>query len=352
MNPRLLHFDLLRVIATLAVVAIHVSAAYVTTSSGAFAINQVVRFAVPLFLIISGFLLCYTDLIRPSADTLSLYFSKRISRVLWPYCIWTIVYYLVNGYLQGNLQHMTLSPVPVIQHLFAGTANYHLYFMVIIVQFYLLYPGLRWLMLRYPRCCLVTAMIMTVVCQSALYLHSLGQIKLPLASSNLYLVAFPIWIFYFILGMYGALKKEQIESQLFNKGIILTFLWLFALLILSIDGHITDTYWSSMKPTIILYTTASYFLFYSLALKTGNSLSGTIAWISDQSFLIYLMHPLCLTLLSGLAQVMNMPYIWTGLPGMLLLYLVTVIFTLALAYGLSRTRLTVYLGGKPSQRHS
>lgn len=350
MNPRLSHFDLLRVIATLAVIVIHVSAGYVTASSGAFAMNQVVRFAVPLFLIISGFLLFHTDRMRPTAESLSRYFSKRVTRVLWPYLFWTIIYYLVNGYTQGTLQDITTSLIPVIQHLLAGTANYHLYFMVIIVQFYLLYPGLRWLVIRHPRSCMAAALFLTLFCQSALYLHTIGQIKLPFASSNLYLVAFPIWIFYFILGMYSSLKKEQIQPWLSDKYTALALLWLLALFILGIDGHWTSTYWSSMKPTIILYTTLSYFFFYSLTLKAKNAFTPAIAWFSDQSFLIYLMHPLCLTFLSGLARVLSIPNIWAGFTGMLFLYLMTVSLTLALVYLISMTHLSVYLGGKPRSK--
>lgn len=51
------------------------------------------RYAVPLFKIISGFLLYYSDLYKDRLNYMP-FLKKRLNKVLIPYILWTIIYNL------------------------------------------------------------------------------------------------------------------------------------------------------------------------------------------------------------------------------------------------------------------
>lgn len=136
----------MRIIACLMVVLIHVSATPVTElplnslSQVIFvAINQLSKPAVPIFIFISGFLLHH--IYGKTRLSLMTFYVKRLPNILNPYLAWSFVYYL----LYVILGQFPLSPSFLISGLIWGTFTYHLYFMVIIIQMYLLYPLIHWL---------------------------------------------------------------------------------------------------------------------------------------------------------------------------------------------------------------
>lgn len=82
---------LLRVIAALSIVAIHVTSGQIKISDTIFTWNQLVRFASGTFIILSGLLLYHIEKMRPS-PSYSYFFKQRFSKLLIPYVIWTFVY--------------------------------------------------------------------------------------------------------------------------------------------------------------------------------------------------------------------------------------------------------------------
>lgn len=342
MNHRLQEFDIIRVTAAFAVIAIHITAGYVTATSLAFALNQLVRFAVPLFIIISGFLLYYQDS-RKNIFSLSNFYLKRFSRIIWPYLIWTIIYFIIGIILSGVYLNWWNALAQIARHLLWGTACYHLYFMVIVFQLYLLYPFLRTCMQKWPQIILIIALVLTVFSQTLLYFDMMNIVVLPRQYQSFYLVAFPVWIFYFVLGMYIALYHEQIQIRLSGWFWPIIILWCFSLVLLFIDSRLTGTYATSMRPSVIFYTVATYFLLYGLSHRLHTRVGSWLSWLSQQSFLIFLMHPLFLTGLIYLDKYLGA--IWEGNIGMVRLYLSTTVLTLGAVWVLSFTSLAPYLGG-------
>jgi peptidoglycan/LPS O-acetylase OafA/YrhL len=74
---------ILRVIATIAVIAIHSTSQTMTQSSLGYYGNQLARFSVPMFLILSGFLLFQSDL-NSYFLPLSKFYKKRFNKILLP----------------------------------------------------------------------------------------------------------------------------------------------------------------------------------------------------------------------------------------------------------------------------
>jgi len=302
--------------------------------------NQLARFAVPFFIILSGFLLYNSELKSPVLKAGDFY-RRRFDRILWPYIIWTCVYLLISGIIGHDIL-LAFSRLP--QHLLWGTASYHLYFLVIMIQLYLLYPLLRTAIKKRPGLLIAGTFMLTLTVQYLLYLVMTSRLSLDPAYNNFNLVFFPAWLFYFVLGMWAAREKENWQQKLKGKTVLLTSLWIISLTILFLDSHYTATYGSSIRPSVILYTISSYFLFYVIALHY-NSGTGWVNWIARQSFLIYLIHPAIMTVLIYGATFIGWPDLWAGTRGMLAQYLLVTALSLLSGYLISLTPLAKKLGG-------
>lgn len=141
--------DLLRVIATTIVIGIHASHHWwfgvkdlTTISPEIFIdtfINQVGRFTVPLFVILSGFSLSKSEENRPF--NLKIFVQRRLWRIVPPYLLFTLLniigrsQFLTGDWIERGKQ--------IWQALSTGMGDYHLYFLGIIFQCYIVYPLLR-----------------------------------------------------------------------------------------------------------------------------------------------------------------------------------------------------------------
>jgi peptidoglycan/LPS O-acetylase OafA/YrhL len=186
--------------------------------------------------------------------------------------------------------------------------------------------------------------ILTLVTQTILYLNMIHIMFVSPKYNDFYLVAFPVWMFYFIFGMFAVYKKDLWEQILKNKMLALTIVWVGSLLLLILDSKYTLTYGSSIRPTVILYTIATYFFFYALAIRCSYIKGQWLTWLANQSFLIFLMHPLILSIMVSLAPQIGMPNLWSGNSGMVLIYLFTSVLTLLAAYLISLTPLALLVG--------
>lgn len=347
MKQRLYAFDDIRAFAAFSVIAIHATAPYVTAEPVGFVWNQFMRYAVPLFIILSGFLLYYAD---RKKDHLKYgqFMRKRLTKIFIPYLIWTLIYTLYK--MREELADKGTEALPDVGWAFLcflpdGSAFVHLYFLIIMFQLYLLYPALRLWVKRRANQALFISFLCTFLTQTWVYVHSVTEwfIEIPQATR-----IFPVWLFFFVLGMYTAQYKGRWEAWLKRNDILLAFCWLISIVILLADSWITETYGASIKPTVVLYTITSYFLFYHVCTsrpRRKQQGGGFIQWLSAQSFLVFLLHPLILTVLRILPREYGDDVIWEGTGGMLGLFAATTGITLLLTYIISFTPLASILGG-------
>ncbi|MFT9849632.1 acyltransferase [Aneurinibacillus sp. REN35] len=347
MKQRLYEFDEIRAFAALSVIAIHTTAPYVTTETAGFIWNQLMRYAVPLFIILSGFLLYYADR-KKERLAYGPFMKKRVTKIFIPYVIWTVFYTCFK--LRDVVAEKGTEALPdvweaVLTYLPDGSAFVHLYFLIIMFQLYLLYPLLRLWVRRAPRQALVLSFLLTFLAQTWAYIHDITKIgvQIPYVTR-----IFPVWLFFFILGMYTAHHKENWERRLKQRGIMLVGVWITAVLLLLVDSHVTGTYGASIKPTVVLYTIASYFLFYYVCMsrkRSDTARPGFILWLSAQSFLVFLLHPFVLTMLRLWPRWYGQDTFWDGSLGMIGLSLATIVITLCMTYLISFTPLASVLGG-------
>jgi surface polysaccharide O-acyltransferase-like enzyme len=130
--------DRLRNLATLLVVMIHVCAPIPMQgtnydSSEWWTGNlwcSLGRPAVPLFVMLSGFLLF------SKTYGLRTFLTKRFSRVVIPAMFWFVIYLLYNHFSTNN----PATWIDVLKHILEGPVHYHLWFIYLIIGLYLTYP--------------------------------------------------------------------------------------------------------------------------------------------------------------------------------------------------------------------
>lgn len=133
--------DRLRNIATVMVIAIHVAAPIAHAPNDVHSSwwwignfwNSLSRPGVPLFVMLSGFLLLGKDYPLP------IFLKRRFTRVLIPALFWMIVY-LVYGFLANGKPASILEGL---RDIIVGPVHYHLWFIYLIIGLYLVYPILR-----------------------------------------------------------------------------------------------------------------------------------------------------------------------------------------------------------------
>jgi surface polysaccharide O-acyltransferase-like enzyme len=133
--------DLLRIVAMAVVVLIHATApceraivagaAWLSWDGVAVAINQLGRFCVPVFVALSGYGLAARHL-AGKRDGLLAFAGERMGRILLPYLCISLVVFALAGWPGGVLG--------TLEGLARGRADYHLYFIPLILCCYACFP--------------------------------------------------------------------------------------------------------------------------------------------------------------------------------------------------------------------
>lgn len=134
--------DRLRNLATAMIILIHAASPTAHTVStdyngmwwwGANFWNALSRPGVPLFVMLSGYLLLSKDY------ELGLFLKKRFVRVVIPAVFWMLIYSFYNHLARGNPATL----LDTLRGMVKGPVHYHLWFIYLIIGLYLVYPILR-----------------------------------------------------------------------------------------------------------------------------------------------------------------------------------------------------------------
>ena len=135
--------DFVRVVAIFSVVWLHSAAPWVYRYGQVSGFNwqianiadSVVRVSVPLFFMLTGYLL----LNKPV--TLGFYFRRRLSRILIPWIAWSFVYLAYGTFHDGY----SMGIVGALRAFVNGDIYYHLWFLYTLIGLYLSIPIISWL---------------------------------------------------------------------------------------------------------------------------------------------------------------------------------------------------------------
>jgi len=284
-NDKLYELDYMRFIACLAVMAVHISATGVTEYiHGSFPyivmliINKGLKFTTPVFVFLSGVTSFYSY--RKVEFKYFAFLKKRLSKVLVAYFIWCIIYYMV--YIKLGIYTKNSS---FIEKVLNGTMSYHLYFVIIITQMYIIGPLFYKLLKNSNKKVLILFItsIITLLCAEFIRFE---------LSDRLFLK----YMFFYIFGIYVTLEYNKYLSWINNNkgfvgaGYILT--GLIYIIVSYYDMVIYIYVWFAFSIASVLFV---YYVGVVLKDKFKN-IYNFIKLFGQSSYYIYLMHPLVLTM--------------------------------------------------------
>jgi len=287
LSKRIEYFDILRGLAILGVVAIHISGTGLQFSEDSVNFNatvlwrNVLNFSVPMFLAISGFFLAKKEI-----GNLAEYFAfqrKQIPKVYIPLLIWSIVWFGIAVLIQNK---------PVLNELiklvlFQSSGPY--YFIALIIQYYLLLPVFKKFANKKG---LALSIFLSIVMTCAIfYLRYFTEISLPLI---LYAGNFATWQIFFVLGLYlGTLERIEIKNKLLVVSVLIFYI------LSCVESYLLITLFHQAENAVTAVKASSfmYSLFLIILLFKNQDLikSKPLKKIGEISFGIYLIHMFALS---------------------------------------------------------
>jgi surface polysaccharide O-acyltransferase-like enzyme len=292
--------DLIRVVAIFLVVVIHVSGQLTNVWSEipddqwiiADIYGGIARISVPLFFMISGYLLL------PRSESLSVFYTKRMPKILIPLIVWSLIYL---GWYCGNHPN-TCTPSLVWDLLLVQGTYYHLWFLYSLLSIYLILPVLR-LMIRpdTDKRILWYLIVLWLIFQPVLTIaHKFWnfsiKINAPLGTG---------FVCYFVLGYLLG------EITLTRARIILsTIIWVIATSVTIIgtylftrsSGQFDGFFYDFVSLNVILASSAAFILLRSISERkpfTSPNIHAILRIVATSTFGIYLIHIIVIEVLSG-----------------------------------------------------
>lgn len=299
-KKRMIHYDLLRIVAAFSVVMLHSAAQfwYVLPVNGtewkvANFYDAASRFGVPIFVMISGALFLGREV------NVKRLYTHNISRLLIVYLVWSAVYGLFDC-TRFNLRELTLGDY--IQEIIGG--RYHLWFLPMIIGIYMILPVLHSWIQHAEKKNIQYMLILFLIFQigietvtalhqgeiSAYFLGIFSRPELGMACS---------YIGYFVLGYYivyiGIPKKWH---KFIYAGVIPSLV-----LNIVLDDYLAQ---QAGAPQGVIYDSfgvftfvivVAIFLFFEEVMRKVNYsewAERVITEISQATFGIYLAHLLCI----------------------------------------------------------
>jgi poly(3-hydroxybutyrate) depolymerase/surface polysaccharide O-acyltransferase-like enzyme len=143
-RPHIVAFDLIRLIIMVFVVSVHtLSFAGGTVTMSVGAVTTLFHTSRELFLLLTALVLTYNYGRRPLKT--GRFWRRRFWLVLPAYITWSAIYYAADGHTRG------VFPTAFLHDLLNAGARYHLYFLLVSMQIYLLFPVIRWVLKKTER---------------------------------------------------------------------------------------------------------------------------------------------------------------------------------------------------------
>ena len=338
---RIYYIDILRAISCIAVVMIHASANYVMKNFGDInfivgdIIDSLFRFAVPIFLMISGSLLLdenynYTEIKN----------KNRIIKMIQFFIFWSFLYMLIFTIIipikNGHRPNIKISIGTF------GLGYYHLWFVYLIVGLYLLLPLLRlWIKdknIRYVRYFIFLAIIFGFLLPQFVEIGSYFSNVFDNLQTILNYIGMDYvsgYLLYFILGWYLRFYEIKNKKIIYFLGIISIIFEISMTYFLSLHFNKAIQTYSNLSLNVLFQSMMVYIYIkdkYSKAKKNNTFIN----FISHYSLGIYAIHACIIDLTYMLLDKSDITSSLIGIP---ILFLVSFGISLLGSFMMNKTNL-------------
>ena len=364
---RHLHYvDLVRVLTVALVIAVHVlgqEALPATVTAGALlAVGHVSR---EVFFLLTAFVLTYTY--RGRAPKPVSFWRKRFLFVGVPYLAWSLIYFLADT---PRLNPIGPALDVFVQTVLHATARYHLYFLLVSMQVYLVFPLIRLLLKatrRYHPLLLGIAGCYQFVFYLAVQRNwSIGPLTWLLRQPDAWLTSY---LGFVIAGGIAAWHAEELVAWTRAR-----MRWVFtgavAAVAVGLAGYFCEVYLGGQnpliasdvfQPVVVLESVGVALAFLAFGLRwedRGRPAGQLVRAGGDASFGIYLAHPLLIQGRFLATSALGLTALARQAPTVAVLVAVVVFVPLLylgsglLAAGFRRTPLSLALAGRARSRHT
>ncbi|AVL99432.1 acyltransferase [Gordonia iterans] len=317
-----------------------------------------------IFFALTGFVLMYQYAGRDDFRA-GWFWRRRMKLVIVPYILWSAVYWVVIGmWSYGRLGDVPTSLDEFWNQLKWGTAGFHLYFLLVMLQVYLLFPAIRWLVQKTKghHGALLAASFALQIAVFAVITYWTPPESWAGWWWHHYATFVP-YQFFIVAGAVAAVHREQVDAWIRGRGG-----WLaaglvgtgaFAVGVYLYEAFVSGKVFShdsAFAVTLLPFLVFAVLTIYAMGLHWATHVrpysprfGKAVAYASNRSFPVFLVHVLVLFLLlrpetdgaPTIVHALGQPW------GTLVVYLLTIALSLGLVEVLRRLPGSVYLTGRP-----
>jgi len=365
-RKRLAHIDAMRPVKQAAVISTHtlVFFAPLATSSAVVGLIMLTRFSRDAFLFVSACMLTYS---YKDTETFRLghYFKRRFMSVGVPYIAWTIIYFFYTSlipvkhfpfYSVTHSKIFSLAGWHYFDHLFL-TGYYHLYYLIVIMEFYVLFPLFLTFVRRFSSWHWVIVLVALAwqITYGALLDSNHFFIHLSGVQQTRLITSYPI---YLVGGVIVALHLDEIHDWIVSHARLIVTLTISFGVVAEVLSYLDRYAWLPYylrtgtyvySPTIVPFNIGAIFCVYLLGVhlvspKRSERTRAAVRSGSDNSYGVYLSQMLWIPFLLRVRNHFHLHLAWgVAVPlALILVYFLGYLFTAIVA----RTPLALALTGR------
>jgi len=305
--------DIVRILTFACVIGVHTtSAVNVASNPVSNGLEMLLHFTRESFFFITGFVLMHQYGSR--RYDVGRFYRRRLLLVGGPYLAWSLIYAAWRPVVEPVSWTHQLTSLPY--QLLIGSAWYHLYFLLVSLQIYLLFPLISRLVNATRRHHLalltISAVLQLAWLAELAYAPSFhGWAARMDAHEDIYVWNYQFWI---LLGAVTACHRHRVLGwvarhravivALVLAGTALALGWYCAGMLAGKDPITASTV---LQPVMVPWSMAAVAGLVAIGTswrerRRPGRLQAAVNWASDRSFGIYLVHPLLLSMLLGAAH--------------------------------------------------
>jgi len=349
--------DVVRILTFLCVIAVHTTSHTVASNDlPLYLLLGLLHFTRNVFFALTAFVLVYSYLHKPVP--MRKFWPRRFLLVGVPYVVWSVIYFTSDSLYTHTHSSFGALVLRLVGHILTGTAWYHLYFLLVTMQVYLLVPVILWLVRKtrgHHTAVLVIVGILQLVIVT-LYFYFPKSVAFLNGYTKEYFFSY---IFFIVAGAIAAdhyvdflawvrTHRGVIGIAVAVGGVATLGVFLIAIAL----GSSPSRAGTPLQPIVMVWGTLVAFGFLALGTWWADRRNPQgfatkfVSVASDRSFGIFLSHPLFIWLLLWIGGDWFEKYVakpWLTL----VIYLLVIACAIGLTEVARRTPLSLPLTGRP-----